>query len=69
MLASRADLAEHQVKGEMGLDATSRIHLYVDDAAGTFLGQPAATQERFDLLLLFWMVLGAPLAWPKVSLE
>ena len=69
LLASRRDLEEHRIRSSSGLDATARIHLHVDDAAGTFLGRPAATQESFDALLLFWLIMGAPLSWPKVSLE
>merc|ERR1712051_345782 len=60
------DLAEES--DEAFLDAYARCHLYVDDAAAAFSGAQEEIEEAFDLLLLSWLVLGAPLSWPKVSL-
>ena len=51
------------------LDAAARCHLYVDDAAAAFCGSREEVEEAFDLLLLMWLVMGAPIAWPKVGLE
>ena len=49
--------------------AVTRLHLYVDDAVAAFRGRLDDITEAFDLLLLLWLALGAPVAWPKVSLE
>ena len=51
------------------LNGRSRLQLYVDDAAGAFAGPPPDIEQSFDVLLLLWLVLGAPIAWPKVSLN
>ena len=51
------------------LDASVRMHLYVDDAAVAIAGTPDEIVEAFDLLLLFLLVLGAPIAWSKVALH
>ena len=63
-----ADMAEELGEAAV-LDATSRSHLYVDDAAIASRGEPECTQEAFDVLLLVWLVLGAPISWPKVALH
>ena len=65
----RTDDVEHSPRGLPEFAAaTSRLHLYVDDAAALFAGAVPATEECFDLLLLLWLTLGAPIAWPKVVL-
>ena len=50
------------------LAARSRLQLYVDDAACAFSGAAGAITIAFDVLLLLWLTLGAPIAWPKVAL-
>ena len=49
----------------------ARCQLYVDDPAVVIAGSLQERARTFDLLLLWWQVLGIPLAWPKgsVSLE
>ena len=42
-----------------------RSQLYVDDPAITARGEPDDIQLAFDLILLWWLVLGIPLAWAK----
>ena len=74
LLATRADRAAghppHQDDdSEPYLRATARLHLYVDDAAVLLAGSPGDVTESFDLLLLFWLLVGAPIAWPKVCLH
>ena len=49
-------------------DAAARAHLYVDDAAVALCGEPEEVEEAFDLLLLVWLIMGAPISWPKVAL-
>ena len=66
--ASRPDQPETCRPGPY-VATTARAHLYVDDAAAIFSGSAAGVVESFDLLLLFWLILGAPLSWPKVSLS
>ena len=51
------------------LDARARAHLYVDDAAVALAGDDQDIIESFDLLLLFFLVMGAPVAWSKVALH
>ena len=50
------------------VEVAARCHLYVDDAAAAFCGPLEDVEEAFDLLLLTWLVLGAPISWPKVAL-
>jgi len=47
--------------------AAGRLQLYVDDPIATFAGSAAACQCSADLVILFWMTLGLPLAWSKGS--
>ena len=42
-----------------------RIQLYVDDPVITVSGAPPQRREALDVLLLWWLVLGIPLAWDK----
>eukprot|EP00959_Pyramimonas_sp_CCMP1952_P126908 2654219-Pyramimonas_sp.AAC.1 len=42
-----------------------RPQLYVDDPGMTAAGPPAACELEFDLVLLWWLVLGLRLAWSK----
>ena len=42
-----------------------RAQLYVDDPALTARGTPQEIELAFDLVLLWWMALGIPLAWAK----
>ena len=49
-------------------DAAARAHLYVDDAAIALCGGRAEIEESFDLLLIVWLIMGAPISWPKVAL-
>ena len=51
------------------IDASARCHLYVDDAAAAFRGSREDIEEAFDLLILLWLVMGAPISWPKVGLQ
>ena len=51
------------------IDASARCHPYVDAAAAAFRGPREDVEEAFDILLLLWLVLGAPIAWAKVSLQ
>lgn len=75
MLSSRADWEASAGAGGAGsgtghfVSAKVRLQLYVDDAAGIFSGARGDVIEAFDLLLLLWLVLGAPISWSKVALE
>ena len=51
------------------LPARARAHLYVDDAALALSGSPDDMHESFDVFLMLLLVLGAPIAWPKVALH
>ena len=64
--SSQTDAAE--VADDAYIDAAARCHLYVDDAAAAFRGEPEEVEEAFDLLILAWLILGAPISWPKVGL-
>ena len=46
-----------------------RAQLYVDDPAVCARGSPEGVEEAFDILLLWWLVLGLPLAWKKGSVH
>ena len=46
----------------------ARGQLYVDDPAVVFCGSPADVNRGIDLLILWWLVLGFPLAWKKGSI-
>ena len=39
--------------------------LYVDDPALVFMGKKAHRNEAMDLILLWWLALGIPLAWKR----
>ena len=41
------------------------LQLYVDDPVMTAAGPPTACELEFDLVLLWWLVLGLRLAWSK----
>ena len=45
--------------------APGRLQLYVDDPVLSLAGSPAATDASIDLVLLWWLCLGPPLAWRK----
>ena len=45
--------------------APGRLQLYVDDPVLSLVGRPAATDASMDLVLLWWLCLGPPLAWHK----
>ena len=47
---------------------STRLQLYVDDTIVTLLGALGVVVLAFDLLLLLWLCLGAPIAWKKVWL-
>ena len=47
--------------------AQARVQLYVDDPAVTLEGTPDQQIAAVDLLVLWWLVLGIPLAWDKGS--
>ena len=55
--------------GSKGQDELVRSQLYVDDPAITVGGATADIHKKIDLLLLWWLVLGIPLAWKKGSLH
>ena len=46
-----------------------RAQLYVDDAIFAILGCRVQVTEAFDLILILWLLLGAPISWPKVLLR
>ena len=48
--------------------AQGRIQLYVDDPIVTITGSEAQRQLSVDILLLWWLCLGVPLAWRKGTL-
>ena len=48
-----------------GVGPKVRSQLYVDDPAITARGSADEIQLAFDLVLLWWLVLGIPLAWSK----
>ena len=43
----------------------TRLQMYVDDPVATTLGTPEETATAIDLIMLWWMLLGIPLALPK----
>eukprot|EP00971_Amphidinium_carterae_P263276 5223644-Amphidinium_carterae.1 len=45
--------------------ASGRLCCYVDDPLLLLRGRPAEVNERALVVLLFWRVLGFPLAWEK----
>ena len=45
--------------------AVGRLQLYVDDPVLSVLGTTEQRQVAIDLVLLWWLVLGLPLAWAK----
>ena len=45
--------------------AVGRLQLYVDDPVLTVLGTTEQREIAFDVVLLWWLVLGLPLAWAK----
>ena len=51
------------------LDTRARAHLYVDDTAVALAGEDCDIVESFDILLLFFLIMGAPVAWSKVALH
>jgi hypothetical protein len=51
----------HQRKGL----ARGRLQLYVDDPIISLVGSAAAINRSLDLVLLWWLCLGIPLAWNK----
>merc|ERR1712051_664730 len=63
--ASQALLAAADVDRTL---APARAQVYVDDPAVTAQGSRERMVKSFDLLLLLWLVLGVPLAWPKGQL-
>ena len=50
-------------------EVTAKAQLYVDDPAVVFAAPPGKTRSAVDRLLLWWLVLGIPLAWAKGSLH
>ena len=48
--------------------ATGRLQLYVDDPVLSGRGTKDRLYQLFDLVILWWLVLGIPLAWAKGSL-
>ena len=47
--------------------ALVRCQLYVDDPAVTVCGDAASTESAMDILILWWLCLGVPMAWKKGS--
>ena len=47
--------------------AQGRLQLYVDDPTLTLRGSMAQQQAAVDVVLLWWLCLGIPLAWSKGS--
>ena len=45
--------------------APARIQLFVDDPATVAWGRRKQRRKSFGLVVLFWLVLGLPLAWEK----
>ena len=45
--------------------APGRLQLYVDDPVLSMVGPPDAVNASIDVLLLWWLCLGPPLAWKK----
>ena len=64
-----ARTAQALFNGVKGNDELVRSQLYVDDPAITVGGSKAEIQRKTDLILLWWLVLGIPLAWNKGSLH
>ena len=57
-----------QVPFRQSLGKTETIlkgQLYVDDPALSARGPLAGVQHAFDVLLMWWLALGLPLAWKK----
>ena len=44
-----------------------KSQLYVDDPALTFTGTKTRIRKTLDAVLLFWLILGMPLAWKEGS--
>ena len=51
-----------------GSEASMRSQLYVDDPAICVYGSPSERSTALDIVLLWWMTLGIPLAWKKGKL-
>ena len=47
------------------LTGLARLQVYVDDPTFTTMGSAAERGLAVDLLLLWWLALGLPLAWAK----
>ena len=47
------------------LGAPGRLQLYVDDPVLSLAGPPASCSLSMDLVILWWLCLGLPLAWRK----
>ena len=43
----------------------ARLQLYVDDPAVAVAGKPSEIEASIDILLVWWLCLGLPLAWQK----
>lgn len=65
----RGDWVVWRVLGFGGKPNTGRLQLYVDDPVLATAGHPRDVEEALDLVLLWWLLLGVPLAWGKGHLS
>ena len=55
-------------RAQRGSGARGRLQLYVDDPVLTVAGPEKCAHEAVDLVVLWWLLLGVPLAWAKGQL-
>ena len=67
--SAQALFPQGQAATEHGdLDVEASAQLYVDDTIIAILGALHCAVLAFDCILLWWLALGAPIAWTKVTL-
>ena len=49
--------------------AAGRLQMYVDDPDLTLMGSPPQIAAAADAVMLWWMILGLPLAWSKGNMS
>ena len=52
---------------QRGCSPRGRLQLYVDDPVVSMSGTELEIERSFDLIILWWLVLGVPLSWKKGS--
>ena len=54
---------------QTAVPAPGRLQLYVDDPVVSVRSKKTEAHETFDLVIVWWLVLGIPLSWKKGSLS